>query len=197
MSRLNAAVTLFAGELESVTRNVTFAGSVNCAEPPITPLASNVKPPGSLPETIDQEYGSIPPDAVNAAEYGTPTIAVGSDVVVIVSVPAITVSESDACAVCTGELESVTETLNVTGPPASIGVPDTVPSVPNVIPDGSAPAEIFQVSAPVPPLACSAWTYGVPAVAFGRDVVVTVKLLPVTVKVTFTLAVSVVAVSVA
>ena len=55
MVRLNCCVAVCAGELESVTRNVIEAGSVNCGVPLIWPEEeSNVRPPGNRPEEIDQ-----------------------------------------------------------------------------------------------------------------------------------------------
>ena len=55
MVRLNCCVAVCAGELESVTRNVIEAGSVNCGVPLIRPVeGSNARPPGNRPVAIDQ-----------------------------------------------------------------------------------------------------------------------------------------------
>lgn len=55
MVRINTWVADCAGELESVTRNVIEAGSVNCGVPLIRPVeGSNARPPGNRPVAIDQ-----------------------------------------------------------------------------------------------------------------------------------------------
>src|SRR5436189_42586 len=91
--------------------------------PLITPVAEfSVSPGGSDPVAVQLPYGGVPPPAAKVAEYGTPTLPPGNDVVVTVT-PAPTVIESGF----TGEVPpalSFTVTLKLKGlPVAVVGVP--------------------------------------------------------------------------
>ena len=153
--------------------NVNVAGSVNMADPPMVPVAgSNVNPPGSLPTLIDHVYGAVPPVAARVAEYGAPTTAVGSEVVVICNCAPEIVSVRLTEAVCASEPESVT--LNVRGAfAAAVGVPLICPvDALRVRPAGSVPEVNCQLVAPVPPVDASVCEYADPIAPFGSDVVV-------------------------
>ena len=69
----------------------------------------------------------VPPVAVSAAEYATPTRPFGIDVLVMVSVLEAMVIVTDATAFCAGLLESVT--VKVSGVPVTtaVGVPVMAP----------------------------------------------------------------------
>jgi hypothetical protein len=54
--------------------------------PEIAPFMEfNVRPDGSFPVRTDQVYGAVPPEALRAAEYGIPELAIGKDFVVMTS----------------------------------------------------------------------------------------------------------------
>jgi hypothetical protein len=94
--------------------------------------------------------------AISVKEYGTPTVALGRDVVVMVSAGAEIVSDRLAVAVCTGEPESVTLKLRGVAVTAVVGVPLIKPvDVLNVKPAGNVPEVNCQVYVPVPPVAAS------------------------------------------
>ncbi len=80
--------------------------------------------------------GSVPPLVLMAALYGTPTMPLGSAVVVMNRVSTAIVSV--CVAVCAGVKESVTLTVKVKDP-AELGVPFRMPAALNARPGGSAP----------------------------------------------------------
>jgi hypothetical protein len=77
-------------------------------------------------------YGVVPPEAPIALEYIEPTVPLGSSVVVIVSLAALTVSAKLTVAVCgVGVVESVTVNPTVAVPAVpSAGVPLIAPEDP-------------------------------------------------------------------
>jgi hypothetical protein len=71
---------------ESVTLAVNLNVPAAVGVPEITPvLAMSDRPGGKEPEAIAQLYGGVPPLAVSIPEYGTRTLPLDRDVVVIVS----------------------------------------------------------------------------------------------------------------
>jgi hypothetical protein len=70
-----------AGELESVTVNITLIAPAVVGVPVIAPAALRLKPSGSVVE--DHEYGVVPPIAARVCEYATPTWPFGKLAVVI------------------------------------------------------------------------------------------------------------------
>src|SRR5262245_6178399 len=63
---------------------------------------------------------------------------------------------------------AVARTVNV-DEPASVGVPETMPSLLSVRPPGSAPVRMLNAYGAVPPLAVSVCEYGVPTTPPGSD----------------------------
>ena len=83
---------------------------------------------------------------------------------------------------------SVTLTVNV-ALPGVVGVPAIVPPALNASPSGSDPETMDQLYPPVPPLAESGCEYGMPAVALGSEVVVTIRAAGLMVRVSALVAV--------
>ena len=85
----------------------------------------SVSPAGNDPELSDQVYGVVPPMAARDVEYALLTCPPGRDDVVICT--AVTAAATTmlrlAVAICAGELESVTRTVNEKVP-ACVGVPE-------------------------------------------------------------------------
>jgi hypothetical protein len=76
---------------------------------------------------------------------------------------AATVRENDFVAVCAvGVVESVTFAVKPNEPDA-VGVPEIVPALDRVRPDGRAPELMLQLYGVVPPLAANVAEYTVPA----------------------------------
>ena len=69
---------------------------IPCADgvPENVPEDPSVNPVGSCPADNDQVYGALPPDAVIAAVYATPTVAPGKTVVVIAGAAPSTVTDA-------------------------------------------------------------------------------------------------------
>jgi hypothetical protein len=88
----------------------------------------------------------VPPLALSVAEYALFVCPLGSEDVVICTgvTPAATVILRFAVAFCTGELESVTLTVNE-DVPAVVGVPLIWPELLSVRPAGKEPALIDQL----------------------------------------------------
>jgi hypothetical protein len=153
---LRLAVLVCAGELESVTLTVNEEVPAAVGVPLITPEVLSVNPAGKDPELIDQLYGVVPPVAANVDEYEVPAVPPGREEVVICTAvtEAVTVMLRLAVAVCAGELESVTLTVNEEVP-AVVGVPLITPEVLSVRPAGNEPELTDQVYGVVPPLAAT------------------------------------------
>lgn len=82
MAIVKAFVAVFTGELESVTSAVKLKEPDCVGVPEIVPeLLLNVNPAGSEPLLTLHEYGVVPPVACKLAEYVTPTVPDGIDVV--------------------------------------------------------------------------------------------------------------------
>jgi hypothetical protein len=120
-------------------------------------LAFRVSPAGNVPLTSVQVYGPTPPAADKVAEYGTPAVPLGSEVVETRSVAGVMVRETATVIVCAGLPESVAENVRDTVPVAvMIGVPLMVPlEVLSNSPCGSVPPMRDQEYGAVPPLACN------------------------------------------
>ena len=102
---VKVAFTFWAGTLLSFTLTWKLeVVAVDDGVPEIVPdVLFNVSPAGRLPEAIFHLYGGVPPVAASVAEYGTPTVASGSDDVVIcrgtavaLKQPSVLVSEATA-----------------------------------------------------------------------------------------------------
>ena len=170
---LKLFVVLCAGELESVTFKVNDAVPAVVGVPLICPALLSVSPAGNAPEEIDQLYGVVPPLAASVAVYAVPTWPPLSVEVVIctgVTAAAITMLKF-AVALCAGELESVTFTVN-DAVPAAVGVPLICPALLSVNPAGNEPEEIDQLYGVVPPLAAKDAVYAAPTVPLVSDDVV-------------------------
>ena len=71
---LSAAVSVFAGALESLTLRVKFAVAAAVGVPLICPLAVfSVSPAGREPAESDHVYGVLPPVVATVAEYAVLT----------------------------------------------------------------------------------------------------------------------------
>jgi hypothetical protein len=175
------AATLMLKALAPVLFAASFTCTVNGAVPAavgvpeITPVdATRLNPAGNVPALTLQLYGVVPPLACSAVEYAVPAVPPGSDVVVTVGGCAAAATVILNAFVPVLFAESVTCTVN-DAVPAAVGVPEITPvDATRLNPAGGAPALTLQLYGVVPPLACSAVEYAVPAVPPGSDVVVTV-----------------------
>jgi hypothetical protein len=118
---LSACVAV--AELASVTSATKLHVPAVVGVPDIVPLVLSVRPGGKLPDCV-QEYGVVPPVAVNAAVYVVPAVPVGSDVVVIVSGAALVIGVVEN--VATAALQfALLLSVNV---PANIPADETISS---------------------------------------------------------------------
>ena len=69
-----------------------------------------LRPAGKVPDSIVQEYGSVPPEAMSVDEYAVPTMPLGNDVETNTTgvMLALKVMDKDLLALCIGEEESAT-----------------------------------------------------------------------------------------
>jgi hypothetical protein len=113
----------------SVTVTPKLVLPVLVGVPEITPVeASRLSPAGREPEVIAQEYGVMPPVAWSVAEYALPTVAVGSDVVVILRVVGCPIARvSVAVSEGPSASESTTGMLTVVFFALAGGVPESTP----------------------------------------------------------------------
>src|SRR4051794_11486785 len=70
-------------ESASVTRTVKVAGPAADGAPAMLPLGLRLTPAGNAPLAIDHTYGPRPPVAWSACAYSTPTLAFGSEALLI------------------------------------------------------------------------------------------------------------------
>ena len=143
---LRFAVALCAGELESVTFTVNEKFPAVVGVPLICPEALKVRPAGRVPVLMDQLYCVFPPLAATVAEYAVFVTPPGKEEVVMCTgvALAVIVIPRVVVALCAGELESVTATVNE-DVPAVVGVPLTCPALLSVSPAGSDPELIDQL----------------------------------------------------
>jgi hypothetical protein len=127
-----------------------------------------LRPAGKAPDAIVQEYGVVPLLAVSVDEYAVPTVPLGNEVVLIVSVGALVMIENGLVAFCTGKEESVTWTVKLDWP-ALLGIPLIVPSLLRLRPAGNVPDTSVHEYGVVPPEAVSIVEYAVPTVALGNE----------------------------
>jgi len=153
--------------------SVTWALKLNVPAmlgvPAIAPVeAFSVRPLGREPLEMLNAYGAVPPEAVSADEYATPTwpVAAGQ---VNDSVDFATLIVQDMVAVV--PVESLTVALKVKLP-AVVGIPVMAPVEGfSFSPAGSAPLLMLKVYGVSPPVAVSAEEYEMPtwAVPVGQD----------------------------
>jgi hypothetical protein len=86
-------------------------------------LPERLKPAGSDPLATDQVYGGVPPVALRACEYITPTVPAGNEDVVTFNAGAL--MRIDRPALADAVRLSVTLTVKLDGP-AAVGVPEIV-----------------------------------------------------------------------
>ncbi len=145
--------------------------------PLMTPLvAFRDNPAGSDPLlTVQLLYGGVPPLAPRVWEYATATSPPGSEVVKMVT----PVMAMDRFAVAVPPSLSVTVTVNE-DVPVVVGVPLMTPvDGARVRPGGSVPVLSAHVYGFVPPEAARVWEYATPTSPPGRDVVVMVGPVPI------------------
>ena len=135
-------VPVCGGVEESVAFNVKLKLPTADGVPVSAPEeAFSVRPVGREPESTLQVIGDTAPAAATDALYAAPDTASGS-VLPVMCKPVATVSASEAVAVCAGEEESATCTVNE-ALAAAVGTPETVPVAAfKVRPVGSAPPEM-------------------------------------------------------
>ena len=107
-----------------------------------TPSLLILIPGGKVPDANDQRYGGVPPEAVSVAKYGVSNLAVGSEIVEILSGPGLIVSAK--LLVADSPALSATRTLKLNAP-AFVGVPLRTPPLLKVSPLGKAPESSDQV----------------------------------------------------
>jgi hypothetical protein len=134
-------VVVAVGLLESVAFTVTVTGPAVVGVPLIVQFVS-ISPVGSVPATIWQAYGAVPPLTPMFPLYGTLTVAAGG-LLSTNTGAGRTVSVTGPVVVSAGLLESVAITVSVAVPDA-VGVPEITQLV-AVRPAGSAPARITQL----------------------------------------------------
>jgi hypothetical protein len=152
--------------LVAVIVNVTEPADV--AVPDTTPVAeSNVRPAGRTPEDTANVIDPVPV-VVTVAEYAVPTVAAGSDAVVIDGTTSVTRTVygfESVPALFVAVIVNVTE-------PAEVAVPDTTPVAEfKTSPAGRTPDDTVNVMDPLPVAATTA-EYAVPTVAAGSEPVV-------------------------
>jgi hypothetical protein len=162
-----------AGEVESVTCTVKLDRPALVGVPLIVPPLPRLRPAGSDPEVTVHEYGVVPPEAARVDEYAVPTVPLGSEAVVTVSVNPVALTLMDNCleACWAGEEESVTCTVKLDWP-LLVGVPLIVPLLPRLRPGGSDPDVTVHEYGVVPPEAIRVDEYGAPTVPLGSAAVV-------------------------
>ena len=122
----------------SVTFTVKLLDPTLSGVPVIVPPADRVNPEGSAPLDTDHEYPGDPPLTLRTCEYIVPTTPAGSEDVVTLSAGGLIVNES--AAVAETDALSVTLTVKLLGA-AVFGVPEIVPPVDRVNPEGSDPLD--------------------------------------------------------
>lgn len=132
------------------------------------PVGDNVTPVGK--PVAAKVYGGTPPVAATVPETADPTVALGSDVVVIVSGGGAIVRPTLLLAVAPVESVTVTDTLTL---PAVVGVPLMLPSGVALSPSGN--PLTANVYGGTPPEAATLALYPTPTVPFDSDVVETVS----------------------
>ena len=123
------------GELLSVTFTVNVSLTAEAfGLPVIFPSECRCRPFGRLPVFVHL-YGVVPPAALSVAVYATPFVAPGRDVVVTCrALLGTTVSTNDW--VLMSPLASVAEMVTGNWPETYPGVPDNIPELDSVTPDG-------------------------------------------------------------
>ena len=154
----------------SVTLTVKLEGPAAAGVPEIVP-PERLSPAGSDPLATDQVYGGVPPVALSACEYPTPTVPAGNEEVLMLNAGALIVTDSAALAAA--EALSVTLTVKPDNP-AAVGVPEIVPAA-KLSPAGSDPLASDHVYGGDPPVALSGWEYPTPTMPAGNEDVVIVN----------------------
>lgn len=119
---------------------------------------------------MEHVNGPNPPVKFTVAEYGTPALAAGRVVVVMVN-GAIMVIVKPCVAVTAGLSLSATLAVKVLVPVA-VGVPEMTPAVLMDKPAGSAPEDMVNVYGAIPPEAARVVLYATVVTAIGTEVVV-------------------------
>src|SRR5207253_880255 len=133
----------------SVTRTVKLLDPAVPGVPDMVPPAARLNPAGSVPLATVHVYGGVPPEAVSACEYATPTVPAGSDDVVIPKGGALMVSDS-AFVVLPPPL-SVNPAVKAAVPGVE-GVPLITPvDAARLNPCGNVPTDIVQVTGETAP----------------------------------------------
>ena len=140
MVMLRAWSSVSAGAWLSVTRTVKLDVPAAVGVPEMTPALERERPEGSVPETVDHEYGDVPPVAASVWLYAAPTLPSAS-VVVVTRRSTGTVIDSAWSSVSAGVWESVARTVKFDVPEA-VGVPLMIPPLLKVNPDGRAPPTV-------------------------------------------------------
>jgi len=177
ITKVAAKVAVCAGDPESVTVTVNEVVPAAVGVPESTPAVLSVRPAGSVPVVTAQVSAPVPPVATSVKLYAVPTVPGGrGEVVVIFNIGGAITNVAAKVAVCAGEPESVTDTVNELLP-AVVGVPYKTPPLLSVSPAGRVPEVVLQVSAPVPPVAASLMLYAVFTVpGVNGDVVVIARV---------------------
>src|SRR4029078_9541643 len=156
-----ATTATLAASAASVAWIVTAYVPAVVGVPEIRPVdAFSVRPAGSAPPATDQVTTPFPPVAVTVVAYQMLFRPAGSDAVPMATGAAPIAIEPLAEAAVAGSEASATVIENAKVPLLS-GVPLRTPvAESSATPAGSAPLEIVQVYAPLPPEACRAAAYG-------------------------------------
>jgi hypothetical protein len=129
-----------AGDPLSFTVTLNVAVPFVVGVPEITPPLDIDNPAGRLPDAIDHVYPGVPPLALSAVLYELPLFAAPRLVDVIVNVAGVALTVIDSCAetVCTGDPLSVTLTVKVEVP-LTVGDPEITPALDSDNPTGRLP----------------------------------------------------------
>ena len=125
---------------------------------------------GSAPDTRDQTYGAVPPEAARVALYGVPVVPAGSVDVLMVRVGAAAATTTLKVAEPCSPIVSLTWMLKV-NVPAAEGVPVSAPVEAIVNPGGNWPEDNPQTYGGDPLEAVNGALYATPTVAPGILVV--------------------------
>jgi uncharacterized protein YaiE (UPF0345 family) len=168
-------VLLLAGLLASVAFTVTGEVPGVVGVPLNEQFVFSVKPAGTVPLTMAQVYGPVPPLTPTLPVNGDPTVPAGGAVRVSVAAAELIVIATGPVVVFAGLAESVAFTVGV-DVPAAVGVPLNEQFAFSVKPAGTVPLASEHVYGAVPPFTPTVPVYAVPTVPFAGAVRTSVTL---------------------
>jgi hypothetical protein len=134
----------------------------------MVPSLLRLRPTGNEPDTIFQEYGVTPPEALSMESYAISTVPFGRELVPMTT-PffGFTVNEK-ACSAVWGDAEESTTWSVKLNCPDAVAVPVMPPLLASVRPEGRDPEITENLYGEVPPVACTDAVYETPTAAVGK-----------------------------